>query len=69
VVSGRIGTGIVVKRCGVRGPEALVPVALNGCIAGIDGPGSEVGERWEIDPDSDIWGARGGGAYSYGGAG
>jgi hypothetical protein len=60
--------GIVVKRCGGRGPgpEALVPVAVNGGLAGIDGPGSEIDECWKIDPD--IWGAGGGRAYSYGGA-
>jgi hypothetical protein len=61
--------GIVVKRCGGRGPrpEALVPVAANGGLAGIDGPGSDIDEWREIDPD--IGGAGGGGAYSYGGAG
>jgi hypothetical protein len=61
--------GIVVKRCGGRGlgPEALMPVVVNGGLAGIDGPGSEIDECWEIDPD--IWGAGGGRAYSYGDAG
>jgi hypothetical protein len=39
-----------------------VPAAVNGSLAGIDGPGSEIDEWWEIDPD--IWGAGGGGTYS-----
>jgi hypothetical protein len=65
------GTGIVVKRCGGRGPEASVPVPVpvNGGLPGIDGtgPGSETDEWREKDPD--IWGAGGRGAYSYGVAG
>jgi hypothetical protein len=38
-----------------------VPVPVNGGLAGIDGPGSEIDEWRE--------GAGGGGAYPYGGAG
>lgn len=38
---------------------------MNG--GGIDCPDSEIDEWWELDPD--IWGARGGATYSYGGAG
>ena len=64
---GRSGTGIVIKRGGGRGTEALVLVGVNGYPAGVDGPGSEVDEWWVTDPNT--WGARGGGTYSYGGAG
>jgi hypothetical protein len=35
-------------------------------IAGIDSPGSEIDEYWEVDPD--IWGTGGGRVYLYGGA-
>lgn len=62
----RTGTGIVVKGCCGREPEAVVPVPVpvNGSLAGIDGPlGSEIVERCEIDPV--IWGAGKCGAYSY----
>jgi hypothetical protein len=38
-----------------------------GGLACIDGPESWIDEWWELDLDT--WGARGGGAYSYGGAG
>lgn len=64
----RTGTGIVVKGCCGHEPEVLVPVPVNGSLAGIDGPlGSEIVERCEIDPV--IWGAAKCGAYSYEGAG
>lgn len=54
MASRTIGTGIDIC-CGVYGPEALVLVALNGCLAGIDSPGSDIDEWWEIiDPDSDV---------------
>ena len=68
MVFGIIGTGIVLIRCGGRGPEMLVPVSVDGCLANIDGPGLEIAGRLEIDPD--IGGAMGRGTYSYvGGAG